>query len=59
MKFIWHNYLIFSLDICVHETPTEIDLNPSTLVNAKNIQNAGIVEHAKHGHIGYKHVESS
>ena len=23
MKLIWHDYLVLSLDICVHETPIE------------------------------------
>jgi len=23
MKVIWHGYLVLSLDICAHETPTE------------------------------------
>ena len=27
MKLIWHGYLILSLGICVHETPTETDLS--------------------------------
>jgi hypothetical protein len=32
MKLHWHNYLIFSLDSCVHEICTKIGLNtPSTL----------------------------
>ena len=26
MKLIWHGYLVSSLGICVHETPTETDL---------------------------------
>jgi len=27
MKLIWHGYLVLSLDICVHETPTETGLS--------------------------------
>ena len=27
IKLIWHDYLVPSLDICVHETPTETNLS--------------------------------
>ena len=27
MKLIWHSYLVPSLGICVHETPTETGLS--------------------------------
>ena len=30
MKLIWHDYLVSSLDICAHETPTETGLADST-----------------------------
>ena len=26
MKLIWHGYIVLSLDICAHETPTETGL---------------------------------
>ena len=26
IKHIWHDYLIFNLNICVHKTPTQTDL---------------------------------
>ena len=39
MKLIWHGYLVFSLGICVHETPTETGLIMIVLCDLKNDYN--------------------
>ena len=37
IKLIWHGYLVSSLGICVHETPTETGLTPNvTFARQKN-----------------------